>query len=85
MESAHNRTNPRRVLLSRDSNFVPPLPASPRMGFPRPTKVVRQGRGEILAPLHGARWDGFKLLDPSCPSPFSPRVDKDYNFKFFIP
>ena len=69
MEFAHNRTNPPRVLLSRDSNFVPPLPASPRTGFPRPTQVVRQGRGEILAPLHGAGWDGFRLFRPVLPLP----------------
>ena len=32
----------------------PPLPASPRAGFPRPTKVVGRGWGKILDPHHGA-------------------------------
>ena len=40
--------------LSRDGNFAPPLPASPRVGFSHPVKVVRLGWGEIVDPHHGA-------------------------------
>ena len=32
----------------------PPLPASPRAGFPRPAKVMGRGWGEILDPHHVA-------------------------------
>ena len=39
---------------SRDGNFAPPHPASPRAGFPRPAKVMGRGWGKILDPHHGA-------------------------------
>ena len=47
------------VPFGRDGNFAPsrltrPSPASPRAGFPRPTKVVGWGWGKILDPHHGA-------------------------------
>ena len=47
------------MFVTRDGNFAPPRltrpsPASPRAGFPRPTKVVGRGWGKILDPHHGA-------------------------------
>ena len=47
-----------KVVRIRDGNFSLPLLASPRMSFPHPTKVVRQGWGKILVSHHrvGRGW-----------------------------
>ena len=42
------------AILPRPAPLDPPLPASPRAGFPHPAKVMGQGWGEILDPHHGA-------------------------------
>ena len=44
----------RRVFALERDQLNPPLPASPRAGFPRPAKVMGRGWGEILDLHHGA-------------------------------
>ena len=44
----------RRVFALERDQLNPPLPVLPRVGFPRPAKVMGRGWGEILDPHHGA-------------------------------
>ena len=42
------------AILPRPAPLDPPLPASPRAGFPGPAKVMGRGWVKILDPHHGA-------------------------------
>ena len=57
------------IVRIRDDNFSPPLPASPRVGFPCLTKVVWRGWDKILARTTGQGGDGFRLFRPTLPCP----------------
>ena len=60
---------------TRNGNFAQPLPTSPRVGFSRPAKVMRQGWGKILDPHHRAGM-GLHFLDPPNSILTPPRVSK---------
>ena len=72
---------PRLEIVSSDKGWQfcpillsPPLPALPRVGFPRPAMLVGQGWGKNLDPHHRAGWggNGFRLFRPTSPAPTPP-------------